>query len=171
MIEEWKDIPEYEGLYQVSNLGNIKSFKFGKEKLLKLNASSNDYLITRLCKNNKPKTFKVHQLMAITFLNHTPCKLDLVVNHINFNKQDNRLDNLEIVTNRVNSNRKHLKSTSKYTGVSWHKNEKKWQVVFRIDNKLKHFGYFENEIDAKNVYQKEINKINSTRCYKLIKNY
>lgn len=102
--------------------------------------------------------------MAITFLNHTPCKLDLVVNHINFNKQDNRLDNLEIVTNRVNSNRKHLKSTSKYTGVSWHKNEKKWQVMFRIDNKLKHFGYFENEIDAKNVYQKEINKINSTRC-------
>ena len=74
------------------------------------------------------------------------------------------VNNLEIVTNRVNSNRKHLKSTSKYTGVSWHKNEKKWQVMFRIDNKLKHFGYFENEIDAKNVYQKEINKINSTRC-------
>lgn len=164
MIEEWKDIPEYEGLYQISNLGNVKSLKFGKEKQLRLNASSNDYLITRLCKNNKPATFKVHQLMAITFLNHNPCKFQLVVNHINFNRQDNRIENLEIITNRLNSNKKHIKSTSKYTGVSWHKNEKKWQVMFRIDNKLKHFGYFKNELDAKNVYEKEINKIGYTRC-------
>ena len=50
MIEEWKDIPEYEGLYQVSNLGNIKSFKFGKEKLLKLNALLVAGLFTKLDK-------------------------------------------------------------------------------------------------------------------------
>ena len=140
-------------------MGNIKSFKFGKEKLLKLNASSNDYLITRLCKNNKPKTFKVHQLMAITFLNHTPCKLDLVVNHINFNKQDNRLDNLEIVTNRVNSNRKHLKSTSKYTGVSFEKDRNKWLAQIRVDGKIKKLGRFDSELDASNAYQKELKTI------------
>ena len=43
MIEEWKDIPEYEGLYQVSNLGNVKSLKFGKQKLLKPQINSRGY--------------------------------------------------------------------------------------------------------------------------------
>ena len=63
-----------------------------------------------------------------------------------------------------NSSKPLLTTVALYELEKSNRNGMKWQVMFRIDNKLKHFGYFENEIDAKNVYQKEINKINSTRC-------
>lgn len=164
MIEEWKDILGYEGLYKVSNLGNIKSLKFQKEKVLKLQTNTKGYFIVNLYKNKKMKSHQIHQLVAIAFLNHVPCKMELVINHINFDKKDNKVSNLEIVTNRENSNRKHLKSTSKYTGVSFEKDRNKWVAQIKINGKRVLLGRFSNEIDASNAYQKEINKINSTRC-------
>lgn len=159
MIQEWKDVPEYEGLYKVSNFGVVKSLKFEKEKILKPQINTKGYFIVNLYKDKKMKSKQIHQLVAITFLNHKPCKLELVVNHINFNKQDNRLDNLEIVTNRVNSNRKHLKSTSKYTGVSFEKDRNKWLAQIRVDGKIKKLGRFDSELDASNAYQKELKTI------------
>ena len=56
MIEEWKDILGYEGLYKVSNLGNIKSLKFQKEKVLKLQTNTKGYFIVNLYKNKKMKS-------------------------------------------------------------------------------------------------------------------
>ena len=159
MIEEWKDIPNYEGVYLISNLGNIKSVKFGKERVLKPQTNTKGYFIVGLYKDKKMKSKQIHQLVATTFLNHTPCKLELVVNHINFDKKDNRLDNLEIVTNRENSNRKHLKSTSKYTGVSFEKDRNKWLAQIRIEGKVKKLGRFDSELDASNAYQKELKTI------------
>ena len=159
MIEEWKDIPEYQGIYLISNLGNIKSVKFGKERDLKPQINSKGYYFVCLSKDNIRKQMLVHQLVVIAFLNHIPCGMKLVVNHINFNKQDNKLSNLEIVSNRENSNRKHLKSTSKYTGVSFEKDRNKWLAQIRIDGKIKKLGRFSNEIDASNAYQKELETI------------
>lgn len=64
MIEEkWKDIKGYEGLYQVSNLGNIKSFGYGKAILLK-QVKDRKYLSVNLCKDKKHKKYKVHRLVA-----------------------------------------------------------------------------------------------------------
>ena len=161
MQEIWKDIPEYEGIYQVSTFGNVKSLgnnKSKKEKILK-NFISGTYYMIELNKKGLSKQFLVHQLVAIAFLNHIPCKHKLVVNHINFNRLDNRVENLEIITQRENTNQKHLKSSSKYTGVSWHKKDKRWQSLIMINGKLKYLGSFICETKASFKYEIELNKI------------
>lgn len=165
--EIFKDIPNYEGLYQVSNLGNVKSLerqcnhwcgglRFLKERILKKRIDANGYIQVYLSKNGIMKPFKVHQLVAIEFLNHIPCGYELVVNHKNFNKLDNRVENLEIITTRENTNKKHLKSSSKYIGVCWDKQRKKWIASITINGKLKYLGRFINEYDANLAYQNKL---------------
>jgi hypothetical protein len=161
MNEIWKDVPGYEGIYQVSNLGNVKSLNYqhsGKEKLLKHSKDGRGYYKISL---SKKKMFKVHQLVAMAFLNHIPNELKLVINHKDFNTLNNNVDNLEIVTNRTNSNRKHLKSSSKYTGVHWAKKAKKWESKIKIKNKTIYLGGFENEYDAHLAYEKALESINN----------
>jgi hypothetical protein len=99
-MEIWKDIKDYEGLYQVSNLGKVKSLKFGKEKILKPGKSKKGYLAVVLCDNTIRKTFKVHRLIALTFIDNLHNKPQ--INHINGIKLDNRVDNLEWCTNGEN---------------------------------------------------------------------
>ena len=156
MIEIYKDVIGYEGIYQVSNLGNIKSFKCGKEKILIPSNDSAGYLTINLIANSVRKTRKVHQLVAESFLNHNRCEMQLVINHTDFNKANNKLDNLEIVTQRENANRKHIKSSSQYIGVCWNKHVGKWQSSIRINKKRKHLGCFINELEASEAYQKEL---------------
>ena len=154
--EIWKDIPDYKGVYQVSNLGRVKSFNFYKrktEKILKQCVNSSRYYSVSLCKNRKCKNYNIHQLVAMTFLKHNPCGYKLVVNHKNFNKLDNRVENLEIITQRENANRKHCKGSSEYTGVCWHKRRKKWQSSILVNKKKKYLGYFNTEIEASNAYK------------------
>jgi len=112
-----------------------------------------------IVKNKIQKNRVVHQLVAEAFLNHVPCGYDLVINHINFNKLDNRIENLEIVTARENTNQKHIPHTSKYTGVSWYKNYNKWRAQIWINGKPKCLGYFNNEHDAYLVYQEKLEQI------------
>ena len=163
-IEIWKDIPGYEGLYQVSNLGNVKSldrivFNKGNKSLQKIKGknlskgtSKEKYFKVNLSKEGKLKSFTVHHLVAITFLGHIPSHNKLVVNHIDFNRRNNNIKNLEIITIRENSNRKHLKSSSKYVGVSFNKKIKKWSSYIVIQRKLYSLGYYELEIEASNAY-------------------
>mgnify|MGYP003362066879 FL=1 len=108
-IEEWKDIHNYEGLYQVSNLGRVKSlkrrskFKIIYEDIIKKQTNVNHgYLIVSLSKNGKKKNFYVHRLVAEAFIPKTETKND--VNHINENKHDNRAKNLEWCTKKYNNN-------------------------------------------------------------------
>ena len=149
-MEVYKDVIGYEGIYQVSNLGNVKN---NKEKQLKLSKNSSNYLLAGLRINKVTKSVYVHQLVAQSFLNHKRCGHKLVVNHIDFDKTNNKLDNLEIVTARENSNQKHLKSSSKYVGVSWHKRFNKWVSRITINGKNKHLGYFTNELEASKSYK------------------
>ncbi|HSE99845.1 MAG TPA: NUMOD4 domain-containing protein [Nitrososphaeraceae archaeon] len=162
-IEEFRDIPDYEGLYQVSDLGRVKSLsrvilKNGKypfesqPRILKANLATT-YLKVNLYKEDIVVTKSIHQLEAVSFLNHTPWNNDLVVNHKNFIRWDNRFENLEIVTKRENGNQKHLESTSKYTGVSWSKSKNKWSSVIYVDGKSKHLGYFDDELEASKYYE------------------
>ena len=104
--EIWKDIVGYEGLYQVSNMGRVKSLNYnhtGKEKLLSPLKDSGGYLRANLCKNGKPKMYKVHRLVLMTF---SPVenmdKLD--INHIDENKLNNNLSNLEWCDRSYNIN-------------------------------------------------------------------
>ena len=153
MKEIWKDIPNYEGYYQVSSLGNVKSIRFNREKLLKKCINSCGYCLVVLYNNKKRKIFYVHQLVAIAFLNHNPNKFEKVVNHKNFNKLDNRVENLEIVYTRENCNQKHIKSSSNYTGVSFHKTEKCFFSYIRIKSNRIHLGRYKSEKKASEMYE------------------
>jgi hypothetical protein len=93
-IEHWKDIPEYEGLYQVSNLGRVKNLKFGRDKILKPQESTWRYMQVGLCKEGKRKYSYVHRIVMLAFVGES----DLQVNHKNGLKADNCLENLEYCT-------------------------------------------------------------------------
>lgn len=109
MEEIWKDIKEYEGLYQVSNLGRVKSFigwtgkkYYYREKILKPQPNSNGYLRVVLKKNDNSKTYFVHRLVAETFIPN-PNNYS-VVNHKDENIKNNCADNLEWCTFKYNIN-------------------------------------------------------------------
>lgn len=94
-MELWKDIPNFEGLYQASINGEIRSI-YKYKKILKQSKSKNGYLKVMLCANGKRKLISVHRLIAMTFLEDY--ETNLQVNHKNGIKTDNRVDNLEMVT-------------------------------------------------------------------------
>lgn len=157
--EIFKTIEGYEGMYEISNYGRVKSLKNNKEYILKPSLDLNGYVIVSLSNEGIKKTKTIHQLVAIAFLNHIPDGMKLIVNHKDFNRQNNHVDNLEIILQRENANRKHLKSSSNFVGVSWYKGGGKWHAYITINRKRKHLGYFVNEIDAHNAYQNELNNI------------
>lgn len=70
MTEIWRDIKDYEGLYQVSNWGRVKSLWFGKEKVLQPLKKTDGYLQVHLCKDGKQKTFLIHRLVTSAFLDN-----------------------------------------------------------------------------------------------------
>lgn len=109
MIEKWEPIQGYESLYEVSNLGNVKSLSKvrgccnGGEKILKQQYAKSGYMIVGLCKNGKMKSFNVHKLVAKAFIPNFNNKPQ--INHIDGNKCNNKVDNLEWCT--VSENVKH----------------------------------------------------------------
>lgn len=113
MDETWKDIKDYEGLYQVSNLDNVRSLervvthkttgsRTIREKILKLNNDNNGYFYVSLSKDGKKKNFKIHRLVAEAFIPN-PENLPQV-NHIDENKSNNKITNLEWSTSLSNLN-------------------------------------------------------------------
>lgn len=93
-MEQWKPIEGYEGLYEISSLGRIKSLsKRGSSKERILRFSKFEYLTTGLSKDNKQTMFRVHRLVAKHFIPNK--KGYRFVNHLNGDKHDNRVENLE----------------------------------------------------------------------------
>lgn len=105
MNEEWKDIIGYEGLYMVSNLGNVKSLNFkntGKEQVLKPSKRTSGYLFVSLYKNKKVKHINIHKLVIENFIGLNTN--GLVIDHIiESNVSNNRIDNLQYITNSENA--------------------------------------------------------------------
>lgn len=105
MEEKWKTIKEYEGLYEVSNLGRVRSLKRATTsgKILKPHPNRCGYLQVTLCKDNIKKTRRIHRLVASAFVdNNDP--INNVINHKNEDKRDNRAENLEWCTVKYNTN-------------------------------------------------------------------
>lgn len=97
----WKDVMEFNGLYEISNTGLVKSNHKRKSKLLKLVEDTDGYLFVCLRKNNKNHNRRVHRLVAEHFL-RSPSN-DGQVNHIDGNKKNNSAKNLEWVTPAENT--------------------------------------------------------------------
>ena len=101
--EIWKDVVGYEGFYQVSNFGRVKStvhFTHKKDTILKGDIKNGGYVYVNLYKNHKGTKFYVHRLVAKAFLKQYDDKQ--YVNHIDCNKQNNKVENLEYCTQKEN---------------------------------------------------------------------
>ena len=102
--EIWKDIEGFEGLYQVSNYGRVKSLNYnrtGKERILKAGKNSDGYLQVNLCKDGKMKNYKVHQLVGNAFLSNPQGYNEL--NHRDEDKTNNCVENLEYCSRSYNN--------------------------------------------------------------------
>ena len=166
--EVWMPIIGYEGLYEVSSVGRVKSLKrevrnIGRkpyvieEKLLKMPKNSRGYNHVRLCKDGISKTKNIHTIVALVFLSHTTCLHNKVIDHINNIKSDNRISNLQVITNRLNTSKDKIRMGLS-TGVSFceKKAERKFRSIVLIGKKRVHLGFFESNELAHEIYLKAI---------------
>jgi len=160
-MEEFRVIKGYEGLYEISNFGAVKSFKYNKIDgcILKSSINSSGYYCVNLYKDNIRKTLKLHRLMGQAFIEN-PNEFEYI-DHINQNKLDNRLENLRWINNSGNIRNvtKRNNNKSGYRGVSWVKNRKRWRARINIDGKSIYLGYYENPEDASKVYEEKYNEV------------
>ncbi len=144
MIEKWKDIQGYEGMYQVSNMGRVKSLeritkfknrdytRIEQEKILTPAKHHKGYLKAQLRKNGKNKAFFIHRLVAQSFIPNPENKS--TVNHKNGIKTDNRVENLEWMSNQENMKHAYDNNIRNNDKVS----EAKWKKVaqYSLDGQL-----------------------------------
>lgn len=172
MQEVWKDIYfvengiewDYRGLYQVSNLGNVKSLKFGKEKILK-GGYVKEYHVLYLYKDGKRKQFKVHRLVAHMFLSDTYFE-NAQVNHIDENHSNNCVLNLEWCDCKYNINygTRNERTSEKEKGKQLSEETKQKMsnsAKERLKNKENHPMYGKNHPNSIKVaqYDKNMNLI------------
>jgi len=151
MEEIWKDIIGYEGLYQVSSLGRVKSLVNKNKPFKKNTVSKVGYYHVAIWKNNKQLLLYIHRLIGIYFIDNPDNKK--YINHINGNKLDNRIENLEWVTNQENSHHStsnRANRSSKYVGVFAHSG--KWESACWFNNKKQYIGRFKTEEEAREAY-------------------
>jgi|DEB0MinimDraft_10_1074344.scaffolds.fasta_scaffold02223_4 hypothetical protein len=162
-VENWKDIEGFEGCYQVSDLGRVRSldrmvpykikgeFRISKGKVLKSCPNSQGYCVNVLTKENVRTTFMTHNLVAHHFLGERPN--NLVIDHLDGNPRNNRADNLEYVSFAENvwrgkSGSKRKGKASKHRFITYSKNrvgKKKWCAQIRRNGKLFNSNYVESE--------------------------
>ena len=140
MKEIWKDIVGYEGLYQISNFGNVRSLNYRKTKgvihLIKTKINNSGYIVVKLNKGGNQKTYTVHRLVALHFSNFIPepnkTINNYVVNHKDENKLNNDIHNLEfttIIANNMYGTRTDRASKSSYKSVICIENRKMYPSV------------------------------------------
>lgn len=157
MKETWIDLKGYENRYSISNLGNIKNDK--TNTILSPWLNSNGYKSITLIKDGKKSSLKVHQLVAINYLNHLPNGMELVIDHINIDKLDNRVENLRLVTQRQNSSNTKKNTYSRFTGVFFDKRYNKWFSSIRIDKKSKFLKSSKCELSCAVAYNLKLKEL------------
>ena len=152
----WLPIKNYDN-YEVSICGSVRNIT--TKRILKPGVSGIDgqnYYAVNLCKNGNIKQYKIHRLVANTFIP----KIDNMKNyidHVDCNRFNNTVSNLRWCTNQQNQFNRKLSNnnTSGTKGVYWYKNLRKWEVKIGFNKKLIHLGYFDNLEDAKQARQKK----------------
>lgn len=173
-LEIWKDIPGYEGIYQVSSWGNIQSFdiminhysgskRVREGKILTKNVyAKNMYYVVVLCKNKKQERVSIHLLVLELFVSQRP-GLKYRGNHKDLDKLNNYYKNLEWVTDRENTSHYYstIKKASKFIGVTLKKDAnraKPWCAKIFINNKNVYLGMFFTEYEAHQAYLDALKK-------------
>ena len=171
--ELWKDIRGFEGIYQVSNLGRVKSLERSvfigrntryipekilkpQKKLLKYTDPTNTYLQVKLRNRGKDRDANIHTLVWDAFGDGRKANNCLQVDHIDMNKSNNDIQNLRLLSARENTIRRVMsKRRSKYAGVNYRKKKNKWEAIININKKSKCLGTFNSEIEAALCYDKK----------------
>ncbi len=168
-MEKWVNVKGYEGIYMVSDLGNVKAlartfwsekrkcFINKKERLMSM-CNSSGYKLVQLYKNRIPKNFLVHQLVYYSFYGVKSCQSS-PIDHINNDKSDNRIMNLQKLTHRENISKTDKVTSSIYTGVSYRSDIDKWRARITIKGKVHHLGNFETEIEAAEEYERKLDEL------------
>lgn len=168
-IEQFVPINGYEGLYEISNLGNVKRLKKepiqpkvrkdytnagSRERIMKPSLNGNGYFITTLVGfDKKRRCYSIHRLVWEHF-GDTKRQGNLQIDHIDNNKQNNHISNLQLLTKRENIHKAVIanKKDSLPLGVSWDKRFNKYRSRIYINGKQKFLGYFDNILKAKEAY-------------------
>lgn len=162
-MEEWKDITDYEGKYQVSNLGRVRSLKhkhgnYSQPKILNDYKNNRDYHFVQLCKKGKAKGFLIHRLVGIAFIENPENKK--TIDHIDKNKSNNQLSNLRWATNDEQIENKEFPLTinaviggtgEKY--IHYMRDKNKYRVYKKKNNPvLAYFKTLEEAVNFRNEY-------------------
>jgi len=169
LIEQIKPIKGYEGLYSVSNYGYViseeKEWSTGtnnnihrKSKSILKYTLSRGYKLVSLCRHGKVKAASIHRIVWDHFGDQPRNGRKLQVDHIDNNKLNNRINNLQLLSCSQNVAKyyKTQKLTSKYTGVYLVKSINKWRARIMLNGVRTHLGDYALEIDAHIAYQKEL---------------
>ena len=168
--EEWRSAVGFEGRYEVSSFGRVKSLnykgKIGKAQILIPNVQLNNHFYHKysLMKDGgKVVTVLVHRLVMVTFSGDANGRF---IDHIDGNGANNRLDNLRYCTHRENLTFDNVKFKNKrwseFPGVHYNKNsngKNKWRSIIQIDNKKINIGTFATELDAAEAYQNKLKEV------------
>lgn len=155
-MEEWRDIKGYEERYQVSSMGRIKTKRrrkaprsagdpFTEPRTHNEYLNKSGYPMARLSINSTTKRYLLHRIVASHFISEIP--IGLVVNHIDGNPRNNKVSNLEIVSQFDNNRhgRVSKKSTSKYIGVFYDKQTNKWRAQLSFGGNRYNLGRYKTE--------------------------
>ena len=167
-MEIYKDIKGYEGVYKVSNFGNVKSVDRidcaskklkGKQKVPIFNGHG--YVRVGLHKCGRQKMCTIHGLVWDHFGSQGRHNSGLQIDHIDNDKANNHISNLQLLTHRENVSKGALlrHKHSKYTGVTFSKDRNKWVAHIRIKGKQYSLGRFIHEIDAFFAYKEALSLI------------
>jgi len=165
---KWRDIPYWEGFYQVSDTGLVRSIdryipcRGGGKRFLRgrkikpyLNKHTG-YRVVVLRAEGKKSLHTIAQLVAMAFLGYNPNGRRTVVDHIDGDKTNDRLSNLQIISNRENIAKSKRTKSSKYPGVYFRKDTKKWRATITINGKTHHIGNFSDELQAAKAYENKL---------------
>lgn len=150
-MEVWKNIEGIDG-YQISSFGNVKSFKYKTARLLKPSKTKNGYLTVKIGHPQKNKY--IHLLVAEAFLQYKPTDRTIVCDHKDNNKENNNLENLQIITNRENTT-KDKKNKTGYNGVRL-SSKNRFQARLTINKQRITIGYFSSPVEADDAIKKYI---------------
>ncbi len=166
--ECWKDISGYEGKYQISNKGRIKSILFTNNQITKKQDKimkpqlRNKYLIINLSKDSKRKQYSIHRLVAQEFIKN-PNNYN-VVNHLDYNTLNNNADNLEWCTQKQNvkhsvchmKGKAHMRMPKELYGITYREKYNNYELAI----KQKYYGKYKTLEEAKKKRDEILNELN-----------